>query len=135
MVAHLFPVVVMAVAEAKEPRIAGRTAIRVLKQHMVKEPIFEAAFSRMEEFFATAIGTTRDSSSLRNGFVHGEFLWLGTSMLQRLAVFQSKHKTGRDSRNSRSNGQALRRHLRRMKRRFGWNEELHATKPLLFSAT
>ena len=28
----------MAVAEAKEPRIAGRTAIRVLKQHMVKEP-------------------------------------------------------------------------------------------------
>ena len=75
---HLFPVV-MAVAEAKEPRIAGRTAIRVLKQHMVKEPIFEAAFSRMEEFFATAIGTTRDSS-LRSGFVHGEFLLLGTSI-------------------------------------------------------
>src|SRR5215469_9316832 len=69
---HLFPVV-MDVAESKEPRITGRTAIRVLKQHMVKEPIYEAAFSRMEEFFATALGTTRDSSSLRNGFVHGEF--------------------------------------------------------------
>ena len=92
VVAHLFPVVVMAVAEAKEPRIAGRTAIRVLKQHMVKEPIFKAALSRMEEFFAAAIGTTRDSS-LRNGFVHGEFLWLGTSMLQRLTVLiESKAK-------------------------------------------
>jgi len=71
--AHLFPVV-MDVAKAKEPRIAGRTAIRVLKQHMVKEPIFEAAFSRIEEFFATAMGTTRDASRLRSGFVHGEFL-------------------------------------------------------------
>jgi len=80
----LFPVVVMAVAEAKEPRIAGRTAIRVLKQHIVKEPIFEAVFSRVEEFFATAIGITRDSSSLRNGLVHGKFLWLGTSLRRRL---------------------------------------------------
>jgi len=67
----------MAVAEAKEPRIAGRAAIRVLKQQVVKEPIFEAAFSRMEEFFATATGTSRDTSSLRSGFVHGEFPLLG----------------------------------------------------------
>jgi len=49
----------MDVAEAKEPRIAGRTAIRVLKQHMVKEPIFEAAFSRMEEFFDDSLTSSR----------------------------------------------------------------------------
>jgi hypothetical protein len=50
----------MAITEAKEPLIAGRAAIRVLKQHMVKEPIFEAASSRTEEFRATAMGTTRN---------------------------------------------------------------------------
>jgi hypothetical protein len=48
----------MAVVGAKEPQIAGRAAIRVLKQHMVKEPIFEAASSRSEELLATTIGTT-----------------------------------------------------------------------------
>jgi hypothetical protein len=52
--------VMMEVAGAKEPPIASRAAIRVLKQPMVKEPIFEAASSRTEEFPSTAMGTTRD---------------------------------------------------------------------------
>ena len=52
--------VVMAEAGVKEPPIASRAAIRILRQHMVKEPIFEAASSRTEELFAAAIGTTRD---------------------------------------------------------------------------
>jgi hypothetical protein len=34
---------VMVVAYAIEPPIAVRAAIRVLKKHMMKEPIFEAA--------------------------------------------------------------------------------------------
>ena len=33
----------MVVAEAIESPIAGRAAIRVLKKHMMKEPVFEAA--------------------------------------------------------------------------------------------
>ena len=70
MVVLVFPVV-MAVAGAKEPPIADRAAIRVLKQHIVKEPIFEAASSRSDELSAAAIGTTRDLS-LRSGFVHGK---------------------------------------------------------------
>lgn len=68
MVALVFPVM-MAVAGAEEPRIAVRAAIRVLKQHMVKEPIFEAASFRPEELFAAAIGTTSDLG-LGSGFVH-----------------------------------------------------------------
>jgi hypothetical protein len=63
--------VMMAVVGAKESQIAGRAAIRVLKKHMVKEPIFEAASSRSEELFAAAIGTTSDLS-LRSDFVHGK---------------------------------------------------------------
>src|SRR6267154_5700977 len=63
--------VMMAVAGAKEPQIAGQAAIRVLKQHKVKEPIFEAASSRSKELFAAAIGTSR-GLSLRSGFVHGK---------------------------------------------------------------
>jgi hypothetical protein len=59
MVVQLVPAM-MAVAGTKEPPIAVRAAIRVLKQHMVKEPIFEAASSRTEEFPATAMGTIRD---------------------------------------------------------------------------
>jgi hypothetical protein len=66
----------MAVAGAKEPPIAVRAAIRVLKQHMVKEPIFEAASFRSEELFAAAIGTTRDLG-LGSGFVHGKILCWG----------------------------------------------------------
>jgi hypothetical protein len=69
VVVLVFPVM-MAVAGAKEPPIADRAAIRVLKQHMVKEPVFEAASSRPEKLFAAAIGTTRDLS-LKSGFVHG----------------------------------------------------------------
>jgi hypothetical protein len=59
MMVQLVPAM-MEVAGAKEPPIADRAAIRLLKQHMVKEPIFEAASSRTEELFAAAIGTTRD---------------------------------------------------------------------------
>jgi len=75
MVVQLVPAM-MAVVGPKEPPIAVRTAIRVLKQQMVKEPIFEAASSRTEEFPATAMGTIRDRS-LRSGFVHREILWRG----------------------------------------------------------
>jgi hypothetical protein len=50
----------MDVAGAKEPPIAGLAAIRVLIQRMVKEPIFETASFRSEEFPTTAMGTTRD---------------------------------------------------------------------------
>ncbi len=67
MVVQLF-LVMMAMTEAKEPLIAGRTAIRVLEHHKVAEPIFDAASFRTEELFTAAIGTTRDMS-LRSGFV------------------------------------------------------------------
>jgi hypothetical protein len=56
-VPHLIPVMID-MAGVKEPPIAGGTAVRVLKQHMVKEPIFEAASPRTEELFATTMGTT-----------------------------------------------------------------------------
>jgi hypothetical protein len=59
MVVQLVPAM-MAVVGAKEQPIAVRAAIRILKQHMVKEPIFEAASSRTKEFPATAMGTIRD---------------------------------------------------------------------------
>jgi hypothetical protein len=75
MLVQLVPAM-MAVMRAKKPPIAVRAAIRVLKQHMVKEPIFEAASSRTEELFAAAIGTTRDLR-LRSCFVHGKTIWLG----------------------------------------------------------
>jgi len=65
--------VMMAVSGAKEPPIAGQAAIRILKQHMVKEPILEAAPSRSKELSAAAIGTPRDLN-VRSGFVHGKIL-------------------------------------------------------------
>ena len=77
--------VMMAEVSAKESQIAGRATIRVLKKHMVKEPIFETASSRSEESFAAAIGTTWEVS-LRSGFVHGESFLVGALMLQRLMV-------------------------------------------------
>jgi len=40
VVVRLF-LVMMAMTEAKEPLIAGRAAIRVLKHHKVTEPIFD----------------------------------------------------------------------------------------------
>jgi hypothetical protein len=52
-----FPV--MTETGMKEPLVASRATIRFLKQHMAKNPIFEAASSRMEELFAATIGTTR----------------------------------------------------------------------------
>jgi len=75
MVVLVFPVM-MAVPGAKEPPIAVRAAIWVLKQHVVKEPIFEAAPFRPEELFATAIGATRDLG-LGSGFVHRKILCWG----------------------------------------------------------
>ncbi len=72
MVVLVFPVM-MAVSGAKEPPIAGQAAIRILKQHMVKDPILEAAPSRSKELFAAAIRTPTDLN-VRNGFVHGKIL-------------------------------------------------------------
>src|SRR5216684_3890611 len=68
--------VMMAVASAKEPLIAGRAAIRVLKHHKVAEPIFDAASFRTKELFATAIRATA-GLSVRSGFVHGKILCWG----------------------------------------------------------
>jgi hypothetical protein len=84
MVVQLVPAM-KAVVGAKEPPIAVSAAIRVLKQHMVKEPIFEAASFRSEELFAAAIGTTRDLG-LGSGFVHRKIPRLGTPTLQRPVV-------------------------------------------------
>ena len=72
----VFPVM-MAVAGAKEPLIAGHAAIRALKQHMVKEPIYKAVSSRSVELFATAIGTPRRGLSIGSAFVHGKNPLLG----------------------------------------------------------
>jgi hypothetical protein len=44
MVVQLVPMM-MAVVGAKNPPIAVRAAIGVLKQHMVKDPVFETASS------------------------------------------------------------------------------------------
>jgi hypothetical protein len=60
MVMQLVPVMMVEVAEEKEPLITNGRAISALKQHMVKEPIFEAGSSRTEEFLSSATGTTRD---------------------------------------------------------------------------
>ena len=68
--------VMMAVAEGKEPPIAARAAIRDLKQHIPKEPVFDAASSRTEKLFATTMRTLSDLS-LRSGFVHGKILYWG----------------------------------------------------------
>ena len=65
--------VMMAVTGAKEPLIAVGAAIRVLKKHMVKKPIFEATSLRSEELFAAAIGTTGDLG-LGSGSVHRKIL-------------------------------------------------------------
>jgi hypothetical protein len=75
VVVQLF-LVMMAVASAKEPLIAGRAAIRVLKHHKVAEPIFDAASFRTKELFATAIWAT-GGLSVRSGFVHGKVLCWG----------------------------------------------------------
>jgi len=75
VVMQLF-LVMMAVASAKEPLIAGRAAIRVLKHHKVAEPIFDAASFRTKELFATAIRAT-GGLGVRSGFVHGKILCRG----------------------------------------------------------
>jgi len=68
--------VVMAEGGAKEATVAGRAAVRVVKQYMAKEPIFDADSSRTEELFAAAMGTNRDLG-MRSGFVHGKILCWG----------------------------------------------------------
>ena len=70
VVVQLF-LVMMAMTEAKEPLIAGRAAIRVLKHHKVAKPIFDAGSFRTEKLFATAIGTT-GGLSVRSSFLHGK---------------------------------------------------------------
>lgn len=59
MVVQLVSAMTVEVAEAKEPLITTRTAIRILKEHLVKEPIFEAVSSRTEESPASAMGAPR----------------------------------------------------------------------------
>jgi hypothetical protein len=72
MMVLVFPVM-MSVAGAKEPLITSRAAISVLKQQMVKDPIFKASSSRSEELFAAAIRTAWAFIACR-GFVHGNNL-------------------------------------------------------------
>ena len=69
-----FTVMSMAMAGKKEPPITDRTAIRIFKQNLAKEPLFDAFFSRTEELFAAAMGTTREDLRMRSGFVHGKIL-------------------------------------------------------------
>jgi hypothetical protein len=83
VVVQLF-LVMMAVASAKEPLIAGRAAIRVLKHHKMAEPIFDAASFRTKEFFATTIRAT-GGLSVGSRFLHGKSS-AGAFMLQRLAA-------------------------------------------------
>jgi hypothetical protein len=120
VVVLVFPVM-MAVARAKEPSIAGRAAIRVLKQHMVKEPMFEAAPSLSEELFLAAIGTIRDLS-LRSGFVRGEFLCWGalltggkTASTNRIALVRNCDSSG--VRVAEPIGEGPRRNLHRLSQR------------------
>jgi hypothetical protein len=61
----------MAVTGAKEPPIANRTAIRVLRKQNVTEPIFGAGSSGTGKLFATAIGAS-GRFGMRSGFVHGK---------------------------------------------------------------
>jgi hypothetical protein len=68
----------MAVSGVKESLIAGRAAIGILKQQMVKEPIFEAVSPRSKELFAAAIGTPSDLR-VGSGFIHRENPLLGIS--------------------------------------------------------
>ncbi len=83
MVVQLF-LVMMAVASAKEPPIAGRAAIRALKHHKVAEPIFDAASFRTKELLATAVRAP-GGLSVGSSFLHGKSS-AGASMLQRLAA-------------------------------------------------
>jgi hypothetical protein len=68
VVVQLF-LVMMAVASAKEPPIAGRAAIRALKHHKVAEPLFDAGSFRTKELFATAVRAT-GGLSVRSSFLH-----------------------------------------------------------------
>ena len=83
MVVQLF-LVMMAVASAKEPPIAGRAAIRALKHHKVAEPIFDATSFRTKDLFATAARAT-GGWTVRSSFLHGKSS-AGAFMLQRLAA-------------------------------------------------
>jgi hypothetical protein len=51
----------MPVAEAKEPPIAGCAAVRVLKEHMAKEPIFDTGAETLSYgIFSSRKKNTRD---------------------------------------------------------------------------
>lgn len=84
MAVHLF-VALTIVAGAKEPHIAGRAAIRIMKQHMVEEPILQAPSSRTKDLFAAATGTTM-YVSLGSNFFHAGTPLPGGRMLQRLGA-------------------------------------------------
>jgi len=83
VVVQLF-LVMMAVASAEEPPIAGRAAIRALKHHKVAAPIFDAASFRTKELLATAVRAP-GGLSVGSSFLHGKSS-AGASMLQRLAA-------------------------------------------------
>ena len=83
VVVQLF-LVMMAVGRAKEPPVAGRAAITILKHREVPEPVFDATSSRLEELFAAAIWTAR-GLRVGSGLLHDKSFG-GRVMLQRLAV-------------------------------------------------
>jgi len=83
VVAQLF-LVIMAVASAKEPPIAGRAAIRALQHHKVPEPIFDAASFRTKELFTAAVRAP-GGLSVGSSFLHGKSP-AGAFMLQRVAA-------------------------------------------------
>lgn len=101
VVVQLF-LVMVAVASAKEPLIAGCAAIRVLKHHKVAEPIFDAASFRTKEFFATTI---RATGGLRSSFLHGK------SSAGGIYVTTSGGPNRSGSLASKNNGAARGRHL------------------------
>ena len=74
----------MAAATAKEPPVAGRAAITILKHREVPEPVFDATSSRLGELFAAAIWTAR-RLSVGSGLLHDKSFG-GRIMSQRLAV-------------------------------------------------
>jgi hypothetical protein len=85
--------VMMAVASAKKPPIAGRAAIRILEHHEVSEPVFDATSSRPEELFAAAIRTAK-GLGVRSSLLHGKSFG-GGFMLQRRAALVEGRSTVR----------------------------------------
>jgi hypothetical protein len=80
--------VMMAVSRAKESLIARHAAIRVLKQHMMKEPILKAGSPGTAKLFPAAIGTPR-RLRVRSAFSHGKNPLPGTAILLSIHVLDS----------------------------------------------